>query len=308
MRPSRTPLPASPGLHGAARPIAIGYWRGPLALQNASTSDAFGGRLLKDETSICVVAAANDEAVLRRNLLASPMIATGRVPIHVEWGASSATVAYNRGLDATSEGIVIFAHQDVYFPAGWERLLFAAISRLAARDPEWALLGPSGMSLSGTLVGPVWSSSINRIVGVETRSPLPAQSFDEMVIILRRGSNLRFDSDLPGFHLYGTDIILNARMCGLQAYVFSMPLVHNDRPHERLGSDFRKAFDYMRRKWRRELPIRTPVVWISWHGLYLPWKRLHMWKSRSRRRTVAADSSRNPAQFAAACGWDRPPE
>lgn len=232
------------------------------------------------------------------------MIASGGIPVHVERRAASAGEAYNRALDVTTAEIVVFAHQDVYFPAGWEALLREGIRRVAALDPDWALLAPFGVSESGRFLGPVWSSSLGCVVGDEAPAPVPAQSFDELVIVLRRGAGVRFDEELPGFHLYGTDIILTARRRDLQAYIFSMPLVHNDGFHGRLGSDFRQAYRYFRRKWRHELPIRTPILWASWHGLHLPMQMLRMWKSRSKRRAIAVDTSRDPFHFAQICGWE----
>lgn len=267
---------------------------------------------------LCIIVASNDEASLSRNLLASDLIARKGVSVHVERGAPSASVAYNRGLAATAqnmaeaqnaghnfgEDIVIFAHQDVYFPPGWEDRLLAAIALLDRQDPDWALLAPFGMSEAGAHIGDVWTTSLSRRVGQPVRVPTPAQSFDEMVIVLRRASGLRFDEALPYFHLYGTDIVQAARAAGKGAYVADLPVVHNDSFHDRLRADFTAGYHYIRRKWRTKLPLRTPVVWIRWHGLSLPVYRLRAARSIERRRAMAGDTTTDPRVFSAQCGWE----
>lgn len=254
---------------------------------------------------LCIVVASNDEACLQRNLLVSDIVARQGVTLHVERGTPSASVAYNRGLDATDAPIVIFAHQDVYFPPGWENLLAAAIATMQATDPDWALLAPFGIAEdTATHRGDVWTTSLSRRVGEAAPIPIMAQSFDELVIVMRRASGLRFDEALPLFHLYGTDIVQTARAAGKGAYIADMPVVHNDGFHDRLRADFAAGYHYVRRKWRARLPLRTPVIWIRWHGLSLPLYRLRAARSIARRLAVAGDTQADPKLYAAKCGWE----
>lgn len=253
----------------------------------------------------CIVVASNDEASLQRNLMASELVKAG-VPVHVERGAASASIAYNAGLDATTAPIVIFAHQDVYFPPGWEDRLARVIREVEKTDPDWALLAPFGMTEEGEHIGEVWTTSLSCIVGRPVATPEPAVCFDELVIIMRRGSGLRFDEKLPMFHLYGTDIAQTAQAAGLGVWVGSLPLVHNDGFHDQLRADFAAAYRYIRRKWRRRLPIRTPVLWIRWHGLDLPLHQLRSWKSQSKRSVHSGDTETDPREYSAKCGWETP--
>ena len=85
------------------------------------------------------------------------------------------------------------------------------------------------------------------------------QSLDELLIVLRRSSGLRFDPDLPHFHLYGTDIVQTALASGKGAYVVDAPVIHNSKPIKRLDRNFWMAFNYMVGKWRGLPPIQTPV-------------------------------------------------
>ncbi|MEO0572209.1 MAG: hypothetical protein AAF039_10935, partial [Bacteroidota bacterium] len=42
---------------------------------------------------------------------------------------------------------MVFAHQDVYLPWGWDTQLRARITALEAVDPGWGVLGPSGLGV-----------------------------------------------------------------------------------------------------------------------------------------------------------------
>jgi hypothetical protein len=253
---------------------------------------------------LCIVVASNDEPCLQQNLLASDMVRAG-APVHVERGAISAAAAYNRGLDATTADIVVFAHQDVYFPPGWDRLLRQTLADIARQDPGWALVAPYGISEAGRNVGDVWSTSLGRRLGGPFPVPVRAQSFDELVIVMRRSAGLRFDESLPGFHLYGTDIVQSAAAKGCGAYVAWLPVVHNDKFHGALGEDFAASYRYIWRKWRHRLPLRTPVVRIRWHGLSLAWSQ---WLARGpieERRAKAGDTGTDPRLFSGSSGWEQ---
>ena len=253
---------------------------------------------------ICIVTASNDEECLTRNLMASPMVAEGGVPVHVERGAPSAAIAYNRGLAATTAPFVIFAHQDVYFPRGWEEQLARAIAQLETMDANWALVGPFGMSPEGAHIGDVWTTSLSRRIGAPLGSPQPVQSFDELAIVMRRDAGLNWDDSLPGYHMYGTDIVQSARARGQGAYVADLPVVHNDGFHGRLGADFTASYRWMQRKWRAVLPLRTPVVQITRTGLALAIYRLRAHRSFARRQAVAGDAGADPKLYAAQCGLE----
>lgn len=252
---------------------------------------------------LAVVAACNNETILSSNLKRSPVIEEGRIPLHVEMNAPSAAIAYNRGLAKIDADIVVFAHQDVFLPRGWEDVLAARIAELNQKHPDWALLGSYGIGLDGAHYGPVWSSSIGSIIGRVAMGPVEVQSFDEHLIVMRRHPDVTFDEGLPGFHLYGTDIVQIARKAGLGAYAMSLPLVHNDGFKDQLLGDYIEAYHYMKSKWRAELPLVTSVTKISWHGLHLARSRWSNVKFRAARRVEAAPISVDPRVYASVCGW-----
>src|SRR3546814_7202598 len=112
--------------------------------------------------------------------------------------------AYNDALDRCDAQIVLFAHQDVYLPAGWLDRAIEALSKLAASHPGWAVAGPYGVMADGRHVGRVWDATMCRELGDAGFAPTLVGSLDELLLILRRVSGVRFDSMVLDFHLYGT--------------------------------------------------------------------------------------------------------
>lgn len=253
---------------------------------------------------ICIVTASNDDECLTRNLMASDMVQTGNVTVHVERGAPSAAVAYNRGLAATTAEVIVFAHQDVYFPRGWEDQLARVVETMEMQDPNWAIIAPCGISVDGQYIGDVWSSSLGGRIGAPLGKPHPVQSVDELVIVMRRASGLRWDEDLPNFHMYGTDIVQTALAAGQGAWVVDLPVVHNDSLKIRLGADFATCYRWMQRKWRTKLPIQSTVMKITRLGLALPLTRRVARRSLEHRRTLAVDPMADPRLYAAKSGLE----
>lgn len=249
-------------------------------------------------TRFDLACASHSPAILGANLGRSPLLTAQS--LHIESNAPSAAIAYNRALDATTAPVIVFAHHDVYLPHGWDRLLAA---RLAELPPDWAVFGTFGIGLDGAHIGPVWSSSLGMIVGRVPMAPVPVQAFDELLIVLNRSSGLRFDEALPGWHMYGTDIVQTALAAGFGAYAGALPCIHNDRFHGALGPDFDEAYRFMRRKWAANLPIRTPITKVSRSGLHLMRDR---WRNRSSadfRKGMAVGTDYPVEALAARCGW-----
>lgn len=265
-----------------------------------------GGDVMGDILSrLCVVALVNDDDCLNRNLLASDLIAKHNVPVQIMRGAVSAGAGYNAGLDATDADYVIFAHQDVYFPPDWHTKLAGAIKQVSEIDPNWVIIAPFGIcAATATHIGDVWSSGVGGRIGAPVKAPEPVQSVDELVIVMRRSAGLLFDPQLPGYHLYGTDLVQTARANGQGAYVADLPVVHNDSFKPALGSDFTDSYRYIRRKWNAALPLRTPVLWVTRWGVGLLYYRLRAWRGLNARRAMALGTDVSPRDYAQRCGWE----
>lgn len=227
--------------------------------------------------SITVVAAVNDDALLARALRRSPDIVSGRVPLICRRGAVSAAIAYNGVLDSTASELLVFAHQDVYLPAGWIDRLLREAEALSARDPRWAVLGVYGVTAKGIHVGRVWSGDLDRELVGEGGVAGPVASLDELLLVLRRRAGLRFDPSLPHFHLYGTDIVQAALAARRTAHVIDAPVIHDTVPVPSLAGGYTRSYRFIQRKWRRRLPIQTTMGPVTRSGLPLLRARIRHW-------------------------------
>lgn len=217
---------------------------------------------MKDMTTWSLCVASNDSTLLHENLLASPDIAEAAAVI-VQNGFSSAAHAYNDALERVTTDIVVFAHQDVYLPAGWADGFGQAIERLEKVDPNWAVAGSYGTSYKDRDAGLVYCVANRRMMGRVTGEPQSVDSLDELLLVIKRSSGLRFDEGLRGFHFYGTDICLQAKDRGLSCYAFEELCIHNAEKTEVLPWAFWKGYFYIRKKWRRYLPIATPCICVT---------------------------------------------
>jgi len=130
----------------------------------------------------------------------------------------------NLALDMARGKIVILCHQDVRLDFDDRAVLSARLADLDARDPSWAIAGNAGGLAPGRLALRITDPHTSDI----RLGPFPAQSqsVDENFIVVRRASGIRFSSDLSGFHLYGADLCLNARVRGFSSYVIDFHLRH----------------------------------------------------------------------------------
>lgn len=218
-----------------------------------------------------VAAAVSEEDTLAQCLAASPEIASGRYSLSTYRGYASAASALNAALRAATADWVVLAHQDVYFPPGSLKRLEKSLDALSEASPSTAVCGAIGRTRAGETVGEVWSSGMGKLVGVPVDQPVEVDTIDEVVICVRRGTVV-FDESLPGFHLYGTDIVLGAQQRGLTALVVPSTLIHHSKPVIDLSGDYARAYRHLRRKWASRLPLLTmmgDVRALPGHAMYL---------------------------------------
>lgn len=259
---------------------------------------------ISQKPTLVVVTAVNDEAVFQQNLAASPPIQRGDLPLVVQRGHSSAATALNAGLDHSDADVVVFAHQDVFLPSDWVGQLRRAMDQLALRETEWAVLGLVGATAAGEIVGHSWSTGLSRIVGSTFHVPRQIVSVDEIVIVLNTQHGLRFDESIPGFHLYGTDIVQTARKRGLESFVIDAPVIHNSLAIRYLENSYRDAYRWMQQKWCAALPIATCVVPVSRSAWPLCSFRLRLLKRRLVGYPQNIRRESDPAELARRLGFD----
>lgn len=248
-----------------------------------------------------MVAAVNDTAILEACLARSPDIASTRLRLIPFFDAQSMPEAYNRALEVAEGRICIFAHQDVYLPAGWLDRAVAVLNDLTALHPEWMVAGPYGVTDHGQHVGRVWDVAMKRELGSSGFGPTPVASLDELLLVLRRDRSFRFDEQLEHFHFYGTDLVQSARALGASAWAIEMPVVHNNRPITSLRGDYERAYYFMRRKWKHRLPIPTTVATIAQIPMSL-WRV--QWRRFKRRHQERGPLLADAAEVAQAAGYE----
>jgi len=211
-----------------------------------------------------LVVAVSDESVLQHTLMASPAI-NARCQVITKRGFASAGKAYNAGIEEARHDVVVFAHQDVYLPEDWTSNLECALAQLAVDDPNWGVLGSFGVVKGDPEEkrGYCYSTGLKGILGEPFSNPIQTLSLDELLLVVRRSSGLRFDENMPGFHLYGTDICLQADSRNMNSYIISAFCVHNSNGIKRFPLDFWRSYFYMRKKRWHRLPIATCCTTIT---------------------------------------------
>jgi hypothetical protein len=233
------------------------------------------------------VAAVNNRQVLQGNLLASPCLQGGHGhQVVLQEKFSSASSAYNDAIDKSVNDLIVFCHQDIYLPEAWPAELERSLSGLASTDANWGVLGCYGETLDDHGRGYVYSSG-RGVMGSPFDHPAAVQTLDEIVLILRKSSGLRFDPLLPHFHFYGTDICMAAAKRGMKSYAISAFCVHNTQQYLILPKEFYESCDYVKRAWRDWLPIQTTCVRLTKAGFPLRAKRLReVYLRHVRRKTT----------------------
>jgi glycosyltransferase involved in cell wall biosynthesis len=240
-----------------------------------------------------VIAAVNDERILNSCLLSSPGIQSASEVI-LQRNYVSAASAYNAAIQKASTDFLVFVHQDVYLPEGWVDQVQNAIESLSQKDPHWGVLGIWGtVDYSDQPVGYLyWTGDLGWEDPFEGAREVIA--LDEALLIFRKSSGLTFDPQLPSYHLYATDICMEARSRGMKCYAISAFCIHNTRTNsgKLLPRDFWKCYLFMRHKWRSKLPIVTPCTKIS----FWCWPILHWHFVFLRDWILGRHTKRNPAE------------
>ncbi len=253
--------------------------------------------------TIDIAAPVNEHDVLAYCLQRSPDLVDGGARLRTYEGFPSAGAALNRALEESEAEVVVLVHQDVYLPRGFLGRLSASLARLSAIDPDWAVVGAIGIDAGSVLHGRTWSSGLKRLIGDVVDQPTPIESLDELMLVVRRASGVRFDEGLPGFHLYGTDIVQLAKAKGLKSYVVDSPVIHHSRPVVDLSGGYFNAYGYLQRKWREVLPVPNLICPIQPSGLKLRWLNLRI-RMKYRGRKQRVDPTGDPVAIARRLGLE----
>jgi hypothetical protein len=210
-----------------------------------------------------VVAVKSRGEILANNFMASPCFTEPHdFEILVQEDFSCAGKAYNDAIDRSANDLMVFAHQDIVFPKSWPLALERALKLLDATDPRWGVLGCYGETLHDNGRGWVFSTGCG-VLGKPFEEPAVVQTLDEIVLILRKSSGIRFDENLPNFHFYGADVCMEGARRGMKSYAISAFCMHNADQNLILAKEFYETYRPFKRKWREYLPIRTTSMWVT---------------------------------------------
>lgn len=242
-----------------------------------------------------LISATNNDAILQSCLLNSPATKAAS-EIILQRGFASAACAYNAAIDKAKTDILVFVHQDVYLPENWAASLQETLVRLSSTDPNWGVLGIWGIDRSFQRKGHLYCNASGGIYGRAFEHVYPTRTLDEVLIIVRKSSGLRFDDQQPGYHLYATDICLEAESRGMRVYAISAFCFHNADTYKLLPASFWKNYLFIRRKWKSALPVVTPCISITkWCTPILLWNafklRQLLFKRQPLRKRVADPAS-----------------
>ena len=177
------------------------------------------------------------------------------------------------GLARAKHEWVVCSHQDVWLPSGWDRCL---AQQLREAEQRFGRIGVAGVYGVGGVIAPAdhtrplaaerigWVVDRGRVLRDGPELPAPVVTLDELLLVVRRDSGLRFEPAL-GFHLYGADICLQAREQGLAVVALGALCHHNSRSVG-LPATFYASAAVFARKWSHRLPIATACVIIDRGG------------------------------------------
>lgn len=164
------------------------------------------------------------------------------IPIN---NADSAAKALNEGIEKAKNDICVLCHQDVRFPQNW-------LDDIEGLDNnKFGVCGVWGITLDGYFAGHVITPVGRWLQG---NLPIEAQCVDELLMIIRKSSGLRFDESLGGWHLYGADICLEAEKRGLSNWIIDACVTHLSMG--KLDDAFEKCKKELMTKWSGHGPPR----------------------------------------------------
>jgi hypothetical protein len=224
--------------------------------------------------NLSFIVPVNKEDVLKRNILRSKVYRDGKHEFIIQTGYDNVPRAYNDAVAKATNELLVFCHQDVFFPDSWEDEFFAQLAKVEEKDPDWGVLGSYGVQAAIrfwtrkrgiTYVGDHRLTVAGGRFVIDDRFPkdLPreVETLDEEILIVRKQYAV-FDEDIPNNHFYGADLCLRATAEGRKSYAISAYLHHN-MTSTWIKEDFYVAGRYMYDKFNRKLPISTTCVIIE---------------------------------------------
>lgn len=226
------------------------------------------------EPTITFIVPVNKEDVLSSNILSSKVYKDGKHQFIFQRGYSNVALAYNEAIPRAVGDVLIFSHQDVFYPDEWEDALFLSLREMEALDSNWGVLGSAGVirtkrffgrQNSARYIGDYSSNLLGGDMVIDYRwprqFPCEVDTLDELILITRK-ENAVFDESIPNNHFYGADLCLQCKKKGMKSYAISA-YVHHNSTTRWVQSDFYEAATVLYKKYPEELPIATTCIVIE---------------------------------------------
>jgi len=158
--------------------------------------------------------------------------------------------------------IGVLAHQDMYFRQGW---IDQMKSQIALLPDSWIVAGIIGKDMDGAICGRVHDMRIPLHFSTNHKFPHPAACFDECCIIVNLKKGFRFDENMPGFDLYGTLCVLQAKEMGGTAWIINAFAEHYCmRSFDWYpGKDFEDCYKWIHKRFPNADRIDTTVIGVE---------------------------------------------
>ncbi len=141
-----------------------------------------------------------------------------------ERNVTDAYAGLNRLITEAKGKYLILCHQDILLKYDNRAKLEQRIAELDILDNNWAILSNAG------------AADLKRVVYKLTVAdeefqkkgvlPCKVRSVDEHFMVMKKEANLGLSTNLKGFHLYGTDLCLQAAFRGYTAWIVDFHLYH----------------------------------------------------------------------------------
>lgn len=164
---------------------------------------------------------------------------------------------------------IILCHQDILMNKDNMEDLDQLLTELQQKDENWAICGNAGAAGPNHVIYHI--SYPNDIFKHKGEFPTKVSALDENFLVVKKSAMLAQSNNLSGFHLYATDLCLNAEMRGFSAYAIAFNLTHKSYGnadftfHESRKRLIKKYDHFFRSRW---IQTNSTVFYLSgsWFG------------------------------------------
>lgn len=135
--------------------------------------------------------------------------------------------AINLFLKQAKGKYVIICHQDILINKDDIHVLRKCLATLDQKDSNWAVCGNAGAAGPNHIVYHI--SYPDGTFMNKGNFPLKVSSLDENFLLIKNDACLKVSGNLKGFHLYATDLVLQAELNGFNSYVIPFNITHKSR-------------------------------------------------------------------------------